>query len=114
MPHLREKNPSHHDGPQSTMPLLRRQNPLQATPRRDQSNRTMSFSATISVPISKTLVSLLSTEQNELKRSTTTITHDDEQINISIVATDYTALRATTNWILQTIAVHNNVKEATA
>ncbi|MBI4448688.1 hypothetical protein HY641_01520 [Candidatus Woesearchaeota archaeon] len=72
----------------------------------------MTFSTIITIPSTPTLSRLLATQGREDRRSQTVIVKGNTQVIITITAKDFTSLRASTNIILQTIAVHNTMTEA--
>ncbi|MEK6874387.1 MAG: KEOPS complex subunit Pcc1 [Nanoarchaeota archaeon] len=73
----------------------------------------MSFSTVITLPQSNQLTTLLSEDIRSHKRSQATITTQHDTTTIIIKAEDFTALRATTNAIMQTIAIYTSIQKIT-
>ncbi len=67
------------------------------------------ISTTICIPYNPTLEAILQGEKREQLRSKAKISRKDDSLIIEIEAKDIPSLRASTNAIMQAIAVHDSV-----
>ena len=93
------------------MPLLRKQDDLQASNQPYQGSGKMKYCSTITLDDSDNLYECLLSEAYMQPRSEVIITKKKKQVTITIQAKDATSFRASTSGILKLLAVHENMEK---